>query len=277
MVFVIFLILISVLHLSDFTSGEVDINSTRILQGIYSLAMFAIPALLIAFLYEKNLFKYTCLNQSAKFQSYITAILLVFISIPIVNVLAKLNSQMVLPHFLDSLQQTMKQMEDKAAVLTTKLLSVNTVNQFFLNLLIIALIPAIGEELLFRSILQKHIVEWTKNIHLGIFITAFVFSAFHMQFFTFLPRLFLGLMLGYMFQWSKSLWLPILAHFINNAMAVFVYYFATVKSLPIDSKIDSFGTDAHSILYVIFSLGLFVFAMYKIYNYEKNKIVSVKN
>src|SRR5207344_1198984 len=89
-----------------------------------------------------------------------------------------------------------------------------------INLFIIAFLPALGEELFFRGMMQKLFSQLTKNNHLAIIITSIIFSAIHLQFYGFLPRMVLGIFLGYLLVWSGSLWLPILAHFVNNASAV---------------------------------------------------------
>jgi hypothetical protein len=89
-----------------------------------------------------------------------------------------------------------------------------------MSLIVLAALPAIFEEMLFRGCLQKVMVSLTRNAFIGIFITSFLFSAVHFSYYGFLPRLFLGLMLGYIFYYSKNLWLNIAAHFINNAYAV---------------------------------------------------------
>jgi hypothetical protein len=85
-------------------------------------------------------------------------------------------------------------------------------------------LPAIGEELLFRGVLQKLIQKMTGSSHWAIWITATLFSALHLQFFGFLPRLLLGALFGYLLEWTGTLWLPILAHFINNASGVIVFF-----------------------------------------------------
>ncbi|MDZ7777205.1 MAG: CPBP family intramembrane glutamic endopeptidase [Bacteroidales bacterium] len=108
------------------------------------------------------------------------------------------------------------------------------------NLLLIAVIPAIGEELFFRGVLQKVFTDWFSNAHAGIIITSVLFSALHMQFFGFLPRFVLGVLFGYYFYWSRSLWLPIFAHFINNGAAVVVAFLAARGSVDVDY--EEFGS-----------------------------------
>jgi membrane protease YdiL (CAAX protease family) len=93
-----------------------------------------------------------------------------------------------------------------------------------LNLFIIAILPAVGEEFFFRGVLQKILIKLFKSGHVGIWVTAFIFSAIHFQFFGFVPRFILGLIFGYLFFWSGTLWLPVISHFINNAVPVIMAY-----------------------------------------------------
>jgi membrane protease YdiL (CAAX protease family) len=111
----------------------------------------------------------------------------------------------------------------------------------FSNLLVIALLPAIGEELFFRGIVQKQFEELTQNRTAGIVLTALLFSALHMQFFGFIPRFVLGVFLGFLYQWSGTIWLPVTAHFINNAGAVILTWAFTRNNSSINP--DTIGIE----------------------------------
>ena len=93
-----------------------------------------------------------------------------------------------------------------------------TLSGMWLNLVIIAALPAIGEELIFRGVFQKILQNLFRSGHLSVWFTSFLFSAIHFQFYGFLPRFILGLIFGYLFLWSRNIWLPVIAHFINNAV-----------------------------------------------------------
>ena len=134
----------------------------------------------------------------------------------------------------------------------------------FINLLMIAIIPAIGEEFFFRGLLQRIFSNWVRNTHWGIIISAFLFSAIHMQFYGFFPRFLLGAMFGYLFVWSGSLWLPVLAHFINNSLAVIAYYLVSIRVL--DEKVVNIGSSSYfmpiTFICLLFT-GLGIFQLYK--------------
>jgi membrane protease YdiL (CAAX protease family) len=98
-----------------------------------------------------------------------------------------------------------------------------------------ALLPAIFEEFLFRGTLQPFFTKWFANKHLAIILTAFIFSAIHFQFFGFIPRFLLGIYLGYLLVWGKSLWLPIIAHLMHNAVSIIFDYAAQKRNIDLET------------------------------------------
>ena len=117
----------------------------------------------------------------------------------------------------------MKALEETAQAATEKMLDVDTFGGMLFNLVIIALIPAIGEEMTFRGVLQQSLTR-KMNPHIAIILSAAIFSFIHFQFYGFLPRMFLGILLGYMFYITNSLWSSMLMHFVNNGATVVIYY-----------------------------------------------------
>lgn len=165
---------------------------------------------------------------------------------------------MTLPSFLSEVEVWMRAKEDNAMNITTQLLQMESGRDLLINIFIIGVIPAIGEELIFRGLIQQSINYGKSNYHLGIWASAFLFSAIHLQFYGFIPRLLLGALFGYLFYWSASLWIPIFAHFVNNSMAVIVaYYF---RENGVEREIEQVGTTSStwpiSILFAIVLLGL---------------------
>ncbi|MEP6612703.1 MAG: type II CAAX endopeptidase family protein [Mucilaginibacter sp.] len=143
-----------------------------------------------------------------------------FLSMPLIEFLSNLNQKMVLPEWL----KWMKESEEQTQKLMEGMLKMNGLWDMLSNVLFIGLFTAIAEEFMFRGVLQTIFYRWTKNIHVAIWITAILFSAFHMEFFGFLPRLLLGLFFGYFVAWSGSIWTGVWAHFINNSTIVIVTY-----------------------------------------------------
>lgn len=152
--------------------------------------------------------------------------LLIFIaSYPAITVIAQWNEQIVLPDSLQAMENWMRQLENAAKRITDLLLSGKSISDLLLNLLIIAAAAAFVEELFFRGALQQFLEKWLGNGHLAVWIGALIFSVIHLQFYGFFPRLFMGAVLGYLFLYTRNLWVPMLYHFVNNALVVTITYF----------------------------------------------------
>jgi membrane protease YdiL (CAAX protease family) len=201
--------------------------------------MFLLPALFLAFLWSDKLVAYLTLNSKIRWVDIILVSLLMLVLIPFVNLLASLNNQIVMPEALKSLELWMRNMEKSVTISTQSLLNITGIDQLALNILLIAVLPALCEELFFRGIVQKVLSE-RKHFYLAIWLTAILFSAIHMQFYGFFPRMLLGALFGYLLLWSGSIWLPIFAHFINNAVVVVFYYLRFNNFVLVD--LDSIGS-----------------------------------
>lgn len=140
------------------------------------------------------------------------------------SVFIEWNASLHLPEAMRGFEEWARAREDQAAELTKMMIEMNGVGELLVSLVVIALLPAVGEELVFRGLIQGKLYEATKNSHVSIWIAAVLFSAIHMQFFGFVPRLLLGALFGYLYYWSGSLTLAMLAHFVNNGFAVVGYY-----------------------------------------------------
>jgi len=178
---------------------------------------------------------------------------IMFMSNPAIELLSNLNQKMVLPPFL----KWMRTSEDNAQKLTEAMLQMKTIWDLIKNVLLIGLLTAIVEEFMFRGVLQTIFVRWTKNIHVAIWTTAILFSAFHMEFFGFLPRMMLGVLFGYFVAWSGSIWTSVWAHFINNGSAVIASYLFAHKSIklnPDDQHLYNYTGYIISLAIVLFLL-----------------------
>jgi hypothetical protein len=150
------------------------------------------------------------------------AIIAVLSIAPVINVLVQWNEGLTLPHMFRGIENWMRNTEENAARLTENFLNAGNPADLALNLLMIGILPALGEELLFRPAFIGVLKKMFRSIHWPVMISAIVFSAFHLQFFGFFPRLVLGILMGYLYVWSGSLWVPALAHFVNNSVVVVV-------------------------------------------------------
>ena len=122
--------------------------------------------------------------------------------------------------------------------------------------------------MLFRSgVIQKQLTRFFRNHHAGIWVAAILFSALHMQFYGFIPRMFLGVLFGYLLVWTGSIWMPITAHFVNNASAVLFYYL--FSNDLVNKELETIGAAESDMYYVIASMaGMFIF-LFLIYRYQK--------
>lgn len=214
-----------------------DLNFLKIIQIFSSFGMFVVAALVYARIESKRWSSFLNLNNKFPIILLVLTFAIMFSATPLLEWSVELNKSMKLPGFLKGVEDWMQVKEDQMAELTKKLLIMKGLPDLLVNILMFAVIPALGEELIFRGCLQKIFIQWFGNIHWGIWITAIIFSAIHIQFYGFLPRMLLGALFGYLLIWSKSLWLPILAHFINNATAVITAYVYQQKGMSLE-KLD---------------------------------------
>lgn len=234
------------------------ITLMKYFQMINQAGLFIIPPVLFAWLASDNLGRYLLLYRKPGFVVVVLSMLMVFTVLPVIHWSAALNELLRFPEWLKGLETWMRNSEENAARITEVFLNVSSIEGFLINMLMIAVLPAIGEELLFRGVLQRLLHEWFKNVHLAIITSAILFSAMHLQFFGFLPRTILGVMFGYLFVITKSLWVPIIVHFINNGAAV-IAAFLFQRQLT-RSDYDELGNVTQP-LWVVISL-VVVFALF---------------
>jgi hypothetical protein len=197
-----------------------DVNVLRVIQLISSLLTFLLPSFLMAFTCGDSVRRYLRIKKTPNLRVIaLLAASVIFIT-PFITLVGYFNKTIVLPDFLSNVQEWMEIQERNAETITLKLLEPNGFISVISNIIVIALGAAVSEELLFRATFFRLGESLTKNKTLIIWISAVIFSAIHMQFFGFVPRLLLGAYFGYLLIWSDNIWLPITAHFCNNAIAV---------------------------------------------------------
>ncbi|MBR5028313.1 MAG: CPBP family intramembrane metalloprotease [Bacteroidales bacterium] len=194
-------------------------------QGITQILTFLVPALVFAWLFNGN--ANTFFQTSFKkwqFAPALLAILLIITSIPMIDLLSNWNTGLHLPQSLKSVEDTLRASGEKSDVLVKSFMALPGWGYFLLNLLIMAVIPAVCEEFVFRGVVQKTMAEWLRNPHVAIIIVAAIFSITHFDLFLFVPRFVLGIFLGYIYYYTKTIWASTLAHFANNATVVVLFY-----------------------------------------------------
>jgi uncharacterized protein len=244
-----------------------NLSLVKYFQIIQSVFLFLVPALIAAWLYSEHMSRYLQADKKPGALTLLLVMLTLIVAIPFLNALAKFNSEMVLPQWMHSLEAKIKSMEETAGRLTGLFLTGGDGFTLALNMFMIAVLPALGEEFLFRGILQRLLTEWTTSKHAGIWLAAFLFSFIHFQFYGFLPRFLLGLYFGYLLVWSSSIWVPVTGHFINNGVAVLYYHFATK---PVgETNMDKLGT-SKEFNYVLY-LSLISVVLLLAFTYMKEK------
>jgi uncharacterized protein len=221
----------NMLVLPDQEAGIREIVILKYLQVSRQVSLFLIPSLVIIFIVKGKGRSYTGMDKFPGAEIIGLIVLLAFFVIPVTVFTGQLNARMDLPGWLSGIEEKMIAKEEMASKLTELLIRSVNITALLVNVLLIAVIPAFCEELLFRGVLQQLMVKVCQSAHLGIWLTAIIFSAIHLQFFGFIPRMILGLSFGYLFYLTRSLWSSILAHFINNAIPVVISYFTGWKAL----------------------------------------------
>ena len=166
----------------------------KYMQFIQHLGIFVVPPIIAAYIFSNYPKHYLYADGKSKFAVYILAAGIIIFAIPLINYTGALNAKLSLPAGFSGLETKIKAMEEAAGKMTEAFLNVKTIGGLGVNLIIVALLPAVGEEFLFRGVLLRLFREWTKNKHAAILISAFLFSAIHFQFYGFLPRFLLGVL-----------------------------------------------------------------------------------
>ena len=208
-----------------------DISHRKYISNILAinhLSTFLLPVLvLLSLLYYNKWTSIVRLTTPKNIGLLILGVFWLLLSYPFIEWLYTVNKAIPLPQWMNT-------MEDSTNEIVINLLGTPDIGLLFLNLLVMAILPALGEELVFRGVVQPNLIKMVSNYHIAIWITAFIFSAIHMQFQGFLPRMVLGALLGYLSFWSKNLWFPIIAHFFNNAIQVVAFFIVKKNNLEID-------------------------------------------
>lgn len=259
---------VSILEIGNLMSNpenEKAIGFLKFYQIINQVGVFILPALFFTYFASSRPVEYLTLNKAPKLISMLVGALIVYTVLPFNGYLDELNQSMIFPDFLSGMETWMKEKELQAKILTESFLKTDSYTGLAVNIIIVALLPAIGEEILFRGILIKLFDQMMKNIHLAVILSSVIFSAIHLQFYGFLPRLMLGLLLGYMFVFTRNLWVPIFVHFVNNASSVIVFYLHENGFLKV--SMEEFG-QSPNVIYVIGSLLITLWMMSIIYQKE---------
>ncbi len=219
---------------NNLTSGNISNNTLKAMQIATSVGIFILPAFLFAYLKGESAFSYLKLSFKPSLNMLLIAIPVVVVATPFMAAMLELNQNITFPSYLSGFEQYLKDTEAANESVLKKLLIMNTPADFMLNLFMVAVIPAIGEELFFRGCLQQVLTDLYRNIHLAVIMSAIIFSFIHFQFYGFLPRMILGIIFSYLLVWTGNIWYSILAHFLHNGLQVTLLYLFQQKIINYD-------------------------------------------
>ena len=208
--------------------GSVLLSSMGLLTmlTVQDVLAFIVPAIVAMAIFYRRPLHAMCIDRAPSWQALVLVVVFYVVSLPAMNWLVEANQAMSLPSWMSGIEQMMRSLEDSAANATEQLLDINSVGKLLACLFVVGFMAGLSEEMLFRGAMQLTMHDSRLGIHAAVWITAIVFSAFHLQFFGFFPRMVLGLWLGYLLVWSRSLWVPIIAHTLNNSSVVIFSYLA---------------------------------------------------
>ena len=239
---------------------EASVGAELAVQFVSSIITFILGGGLAAYLIFDEPKEELKLSSAGKGKNYLYGIIALLAIQPIVGVVNEWNQAISLPDFLAPLEAWMREAEDMATQLQERFLSGTSYWDLIVNIIVMAVTPAFCEELLFRGVIQNQLEKWFKNAHVAVWVAAIIFSAIHFQFYGFFPRMILGAALGYLLVYGKSLWLPIVAHCVNNSLAVITAWGANkleiVKQVEAATPTYTTSEDYIFLIGCIFVVGL---------------------
>jgi len=224
-----------ILEMKDQMGNPAYSNAFKMIQTVSTFFGFFIPAIITAALLNRKPYKLLGFTKRFNFRQVLLVIAIMFTALFVSGVLGYLNEHVPVSN---SLKLIFDKWESEYNKQVEAIMQLKNINDYLLGLVIMAFLPALCEETLFRGGLQNFLTRSTRSSWLAILIVSFIFSLVHFSFYGFLPRMFLGVMLGLVFQYTGSIWLCILGHFFNNALAVTQLYYYTSHGKSVQQAAD---------------------------------------
>lgn len=254
----------SILQMDKQMLDPANANAIKVVQLVSSLVMFLFPALVFARIVNRQPFRFLGLKTKFSWMQAGLVLIIVFAGFYLSGALAELTNHIPISAKAESM---FKKWEQTYTDEVMAIANMKSIGDYLYTLIIIAVAPAFFEELLFRGAMQQLFVKWTRSAWIGIIITSLLFSAVHFSYYGFLTRFALGIMLGFLFYYSKSIWLNVFAHFINNGFAVTAMYLMSRQGKLNASAMD----EKFPIWYGIPALAIII-ALFIAYKNESKKI-----
>ena len=231
-----------------------QVNLMKLMQALSVLVVFVLPAFLFTGLFAPEGIKFLKITNLPSRAFLLWGISLLLVSLPFIALIEELNKHLTLPASLHGLENWIRTSEANAEKIENAFMKDNSAASLLSNVLLIGLLAALSEELFFRGVLQGAIQKIGGSMHAAVWITAVLFSAFHLQFLGFLPRVLLGAILGYCFAWSGSIWTTVAMHFANNVLVLLIGFLIDKGVLP--ASAEKMGMDSFVSATVLSSLSL---------------------
>lgn len=230
-------------------------TTLRIATLINDIIMFVMPPVICAVVYSYRPAEYLRVASAPGLTPLILAVGTMICSIPMMNMIIEWNEGLSLPSSFAAMESWMREAEQRAGDTVNTLMGGSSAGSLILSILIVGVLAGFSEELFFRGGIQRLLVSGRVNPHVAIWVTAFLFSAIHLQFFGFFPRLLLGAFFGYLLYWTKNLWVPIVCHILNNSIVATVTWM-TARGSVTSGSLNEIGTavSAHQLLWVTVSI-----------------------
>ena len=247
------------------SSGMENLLEDRVLM--LSLNSLSIMIFISPYFYVKKLSNYSIKIFPINSTPIILVLLSTFLFMILNSGVIEWNKSINFPEFMNSFETWAFNKEKELEKITMFLVSFENNWEFLFGILSIALIPGICEEYLFRGVLQKNFYLISKNIHIAVWLSALFFSALHLQFYGFFPRMLLGVLFGYIYYWSGSILYPMIAHIFNNFFSLTIFYFSQKGLLNENFEVSINSSPNIPIGLIIISAVLFICFMYLLRRY----------
>lgn len=251
--FVLMLALVS--FFADFIMGRMEntVAAYRIATVVQDVFVFIVPPLVTALLMTRLPAKFLNIDIAPKFWPLVLSLGTLIAALPALDYVIEWNKSVHLPESMNAIEEQLRNMEETAEAFVNGMLTGASVSSLLISIAIIGVLAGLSEELFFRGGLQKLLLLTRMNHHAAIWIGAIIFSAFHFQFFGFVPRMLLGAYFGYLVWWTRSLWIPIIIHSFNNSLVVILEWMEANNG-----KEEVSGSEEQSVALILTSLALTV-------------------
>ena len=239
---------------------------TTITQDII---VFILPALATAMFITRRPADFLSIRRVPAVATVALVCLALVLAIPFMNLVISWNANIVFPEWAAGAAEWMRTMEDAANATLMTIVDGQSIMSLIILILTVGIFAGFSEELFFRGCLQRLMITARVNPHVAIWLTAILFSAIHMQFFGFVPRMLLGALFGYLAWWSGSVWTAVAAHIFNNIMAAVTMWMKARDASSEIVRLESFG--ANDILAAAVSLLITLMALFVIYQLCQRK------